>query len=295
MMGRDHALSGALAFAGLAPALHVTDAHLAAGIVLCAGAGVLPDIDHRDTSVSSSFGFLTEGFSWLVAKLSGGHRHGTHSLFGIAVFTAGAFAAGAYQLSGPKVSGIGHPAFSWHLVPAVLFLSLLYSAALRALHVGGHHGDLLGIAAAVVTCYTGADLTRLPVGPVAHPDARGRGRARLRGAHRRRRADARRLPDLLAVQHARVPPAAEAVPVHDGEAVRDLDHLPAAGGRARPRALERHRPPAPAVVTGKDAHGVSDARPRTSGSASPGAVTSRLQILPRRLGGVHLAVVVEPL
>ena len=54
--------------------------------------------------------------------------------------------------------------FSWHLVPAVLFLSLLYSAALRALHVGGHHGDLLGIAAAVVTCYTGADLTRLPVG-----------------------------------------------------------------------------------------------------------------------------------
>ena len=163
MMGRDHALSGALAFAGLAPVLHVTDAHLAAGIVLCAGAGVLPDIDHQDTSVSGSFGFLTEGFSWLVAKLSGGHRHGTHSLFGIAVFTAGAFAAGAYQLSGPKVSGLGHPAFSWHIVPAVLFLSLLYSAALRALHVGGHHGDLLGIAAAVVTCYTGADLTRLPV------------------------------------------------------------------------------------------------------------------------------------
>src|SRR5580692_7389911 len=46
MMGRDHALSGALVFAGLAPALHVTDAHLAAGIALCAGAGVLPDIDH---------------------------------------------------------------------------------------------------------------------------------------------------------------------------------------------------------------------------------------------------------
>jgi membrane-bound metal-dependent hydrolase YbcI (DUF457 family) len=164
MMGRDHALSGALVFAGLAPVLHVTDAHLAAGIVLCAGAGVLPDIDHQDTSVSGSFGFLTEGFSWLVAKLSGGHRHGTHSLFGIAVFTAGAFAAGAYQLSGPRLSGAGHPVFSWHLVPAVLFLSLLYSAALRALHVGGHHGDLLGIAAAVVTCYTGADLTRLPVG-----------------------------------------------------------------------------------------------------------------------------------
>ena len=34
MMGRDHALSGALVFAGLAPMLHVTDAHLAAGVAL---------------------------------------------------------------------------------------------------------------------------------------------------------------------------------------------------------------------------------------------------------------------
>jgi len=65
MMGRDHALSGALVFAALATTLHVNDAHLAAGVALCAGAGVLPDIDHQDTSVSSSFGFLTEGFSWL--------------------------------------------------------------------------------------------------------------------------------------------------------------------------------------------------------------------------------------
>jgi hypothetical protein len=164
MMGRDHALSGAFVFAALATTLHVNDAHLAAGVALCAGAGVLPDIDHQDTSVSSSFGFLTEGFSRLVAFLSGGHRHGTHSIFGIAVFTAGSYFAGLYQLSGPKLTGIAHPVFSWHLVPAILFMSLLYSAALRALHVGGHHGDLLGIGAAVITCYTGADLTRLAVG-----------------------------------------------------------------------------------------------------------------------------------
>jgi len=55
MMGRDHALSGALVFAALATTLHVSDAHLAAGVALCAGAGVLPDIDHQDTSISSSF------------------------------------------------------------------------------------------------------------------------------------------------------------------------------------------------------------------------------------------------
>ena len=95
MMGRDHALSGALVFAALATSLHVSGAHLAAGVALSAGAGMLPDIDHPDTTISRSFGFLTQAFAWLVDRLSGGHRHGTHSFVGIAVFTAGAFAAGS--------------------------------------------------------------------------------------------------------------------------------------------------------------------------------------------------------
>ena len=160
MLGRDHALSGAVVFAALAPSLHVTAAHLAAGVVLAAGAGVLPDIDHPDSTISRSFGFLTEWFAWVVDRLSGGHRHGTHSILGIAVFTAGAYGAGLFQLSGPASIAHGHLAFSWHIVPAALILALLYSAALRALKLGGHHGDLLGIAAAAVTCFTGADLTQ---------------------------------------------------------------------------------------------------------------------------------------
>ncbi len=165
MMGRDHALSGAVAFAALASLLHVSEAHLAAGVVLTAGAGVLPDIDHPDSTISRSFGFLTEWFAWVVDRISGGHRHGTHSFIGIAVFTLGAYGAGLYQLSQPKAVTTGHLVFSWHVVPAALILALLYSSALRALHIGGHFGDLLGICAAVVTCYTGADLDRLTVGP----------------------------------------------------------------------------------------------------------------------------------
>ena len=165
MLGRDHALTGAVAFAALASSLHAGQAYLAAGVVLTAGAGVLPDIDHPDSTIARSFGFLTEWFAWLVARLSGGHRHGTHSVVGIAVFTAGAYGAGRFQLSGPKSVAAGHLAFSWHIVPAALVLALLYSSALRALRVGGHHGDLLGIAAAAVTCFTGADLTQLAVGP----------------------------------------------------------------------------------------------------------------------------------
>ena len=164
MLGRDHALSGAVVFAALAPSLHVTAAHLAAGVVLAAGAGVLPDIDHPDSTIARSFGFLTEWFAWVVDRISGGHRHGTHSLVGIAVFTVGAYGAGVFQLSEPRAVTAGHLVFSWHIVPAALVLALLYSSALRALRIGGHHGDLLGIGAALVTCFTGADLTQLTAG-----------------------------------------------------------------------------------------------------------------------------------
>ena len=132
MLGRDHALSGALAFAALGPSLHVTGSHLAAGVLLTAGAGTLPDIDHPDSTISREFGFLTQAFAWLVDRLSGGHRHGTHSFVGIAVFSAGALAAGSRQLTAHPT---GHQVFSWHLMPTALYLALLYSAALRALAV----------------------------------------------------------------------------------------------------------------------------------------------------------------
>src|ERR1700722_17357040 len=102
MLGRDHALSGAVVFAALAPELHVTDAHLAAGVVLAAGAGVLPDIDHPDSTISRAFGSPPEWFNWVGDRTPGGHRHGTHSLLGIAAFTAGAWGAGLFQLSEPK-------------------------------------------------------------------------------------------------------------------------------------------------------------------------------------------------
>jgi membrane-bound metal-dependent hydrolase YbcI (DUF457 family) len=164
MLGRDHALSGAFAFAALAPVLHVTGADLATGVALGAGAGLLPDIDHPDSSVALSFGFLTNSFSWLVGKISGGHRHGTHAFIGVTIFTVGAYFAGKYQLSGPHPpyptpgTPAWHPALFLHLVPVGLFLSLLYSAALRALKIGGHHGDLIAMAGAGATIYYGTDL-----------------------------------------------------------------------------------------------------------------------------------------
>jgi membrane-bound metal-dependent hydrolase YbcI (DUF457 family) len=160
MLGRDHALSGALAFAAAAPLLHVTGAHLAAGIALTAGAGVLPDIDEPGSTIARTFGFLTGAFAWIVHKISGGHRKGTHSLFGVALLTAGSLAAGSWQ-AGAQAAG-GHPQPWWHLVPAALILALLFSAGFRALHIGGHHGDAAGVALAALAIWKGWDLVLVP-------------------------------------------------------------------------------------------------------------------------------------
>lgn len=141
-----------MAFAAVGPLLHVTGWHLAAGAALTAGAGVLPDIDEPGSTIARTFGFLTGAFAWIVHTLSGGHRKGTHSLLGIALLTVGAFAAGQWQ------AGVPHHSFSWHLVPAGLVLALLFSAGFRALRIGGHFGDALGLALAGFVLWQGWDL-----------------------------------------------------------------------------------------------------------------------------------------
>ncbi len=144
----------------MAPLLHVTAPGLLAGLVLTAGAGVLPDIDEPGSTIARSYGFLTEAFAWIVHHLSGGHRKGTHSVIGVLVFTAGAWAAVHFDhtLGGKIALGV--------------FLSLLLSAALRALHVGGHHGDALGVLAAAATIYFHVGLALTPLcialGAAAH-------------------------------------------------------------------------------------------------------------------------------
>ena len=154
MLGRDHALSGALAFAAVAPFLHVTGVHLAAGMALTAGAGVLPDIDEPGSTIARTFGFLTGAFAWIVHKISGGHRKGTHSLVGVALMTVASLAAGSWQAG----TLTGHPERWWHLIPAGLILALLFSAGFRALRIGGHHGDAAGIAVAALVIWKGWDL-----------------------------------------------------------------------------------------------------------------------------------------
>lgn len=87
MLGRSHLLVGAAGFITTSgpllelagqPALSVNE--LVAGTVVCAGAAMLPDLDHPNATVARSLGPVTGVLSKVIATLAGGHRMGTHSL-----------------------------------------------------------------------------------------------------------------------------------------------------------------------------------------------------------------------
>lgn len=95
MMGHTHALAGAAAWLGLVPFLadygmKMTPGEIVAGSVVCAGAALLPDIDHHDGSIANAFGPITHVLCRGVAKISGGHRHATHSLLFVLLAAFGA-------------------------------------------------------------------------------------------------------------------------------------------------------------------------------------------------------------
>lgn len=147
-LGHTHALSGAVT--GSAASIYVLhlplpQAALLAG--LTAGAAVLPDIDHPDSTLAHSFGFLTHAFAWLVGRISGGHRHGTHTLIGVAVFTALAWLAVTYRHDTAGRIGLG------------ALLTLILAGALIALRLGGHWSDALAIGGAIAMVSTGTGLS----------------------------------------------------------------------------------------------------------------------------------------
>ena len=125
-----------------------------------AGAATAPDIDEPGSTISRTLGFFTMAVSWVVHKVSGGHRKGTHSVLGVAVFTFAAWVAvaGATSLTGKLILG--------------LILGVLLAAGVRALRIGGHHADVIGLAAASAAVYWHAGRRLVPVcialGAAAH-------------------------------------------------------------------------------------------------------------------------------
>lgn len=122
MMGRSHALAGALAWLGGAPAgfaaAHVPlpIATLAAGAVVCVGAALLPDLDHPASGAARTLGPVSAALADAVSVAAGGHRHRTHSLAFAAAAGAGTWALVAAKPGWAEVVVFAVTAFAVHLL-----------------------------------------------------------------------------------------------------------------------------------------------------------------------------------
>jgi len=119
MMGVNHAVSGAAAWIAVTGAvpyltagvLPLDPVAVIAGSVVCAGAALLPDADHHSATIAQSVPVLGRLGARTVEAVSGGHRHGAHSLIGAFLVTAAAWALTFATIEvaevGPVAVGVG--------------------------------------------------------------------------------------------------------------------------------------------------------------------------------------------
>lgn len=124
MMGTSHATSGAFGWLLAAPLAGgailggFTAPELLAGAVVCAGAALLPDIDHPRATIAHTLGPITMGIAKFVNLVSGGHRQGTHSILFV-------------LLSGVVTWLLA----SWSDIAALAIVWAMVALALKALHL----------------------------------------------------------------------------------------------------------------------------------------------------------------
>ncbi|MFC4807256.1 metal-dependent hydrolase [Falsarthrobacter nasiphocae] len=145
MMGGHHAASGAALWVGLtsttlgAGLMPLDPAGVATGSLVCAGAALLPDLDHRRATLTRALPPISSVGARVVEAAAGGHRQGTHSLAGIAVAVIFAVLAGRTP---------------WVPVLASLLLGSLAFTALKIVP-GPKTGWLVGIAVALAVAAAG--------------------------------------------------------------------------------------------------------------------------------------------
>jgi membrane-bound metal-dependent hydrolase YbcI (DUF457 family) len=166
MMGRTHVLGAAAA--GLAAGtfvLHLHGVPLAEFTGITAAMGTISDIDQHGSCASRSLGFLSGAVARVMHRVTGGHRHFTHTLPGAVAFGAAAWAGGHWRHDAAGVAALA------------LLLALAFAGAARALAIPGHLDDLAAVAAAVAMAVTGYGLALVPLaaglGVVAHMAADG--------------------------------------------------------------------------------------------------------------------------
>lgn len=85
--------------------LDVGPAGVLLGAVICAGAALLPDIDHHNASIAHSLPPVSMAMARFFQAASGGHRNGTHSILGVLFFAVVAWLAGFFAIEDVGVLG----------------------------------------------------------------------------------------------------------------------------------------------------------------------------------------------
>lgn len=103
MMGYSHAISGAMAasvVAAFQPALIAPNPQTyTMSCLLAAGAAVMADADHPNARAAKTFGPVVN----VIGAVSGGHRHGTHTVWAAGLVAAACWGASLWTL---QVAGV---------------------------------------------------------------------------------------------------------------------------------------------------------------------------------------------
>lgn len=156
MMGRTHALTG-VAISVAATFYYTVPVSVGImGSLICAGSALLPDIDHKESHITRTFGPVTQGLSWVMRKISGGHRFGTHSLMGIA--SIGVLAE----------YGVMYRDTIMAQIILCTFMILASSGAIRLLQIPGWFDDIIPIPIVIgIVCLTNVSLDFIPLALVS--------------------------------------------------------------------------------------------------------------------------------
>ena len=152
MLGHTHALTGLAA--GAAAATLVLHEPLPSALtltVLSAAFATFPDLDQTCSSAGRSLGPVSRLAAIVIRRVSGGHRHGTHSVAGVAAFTGLAVLASAFRADIAGMAGLA------------LLVALALAAGLRALRVHPATGDVLALAGAAAVAVAGVGLALVPL------------------------------------------------------------------------------------------------------------------------------------
>lgn len=186
MLGRTHALSGAVLALAAVPAaplvgVDVSNPMTVAAIAIAgAGAGMLPDADHGSASIAWALPPFTRWLCRGIGAISGGHRNGTHSVVGLAGFVGFALlvqhAGGLLEVAGVQP---GRAQLAGSIIMGVWlgFLFAIATTALRLKPVGNKVlWTLLCLSGGAGVAYagiawpfdTGAVVWAVGIGVVAH-------------------------------------------------------------------------------------------------------------------------------